>query len=70
MKPSPTNDVIIRTINEVLLLNNATGASALQIYAPVMNRVLDAVNASCSCGGKPLGAGCCPACEVWHRLTR
>lgn len=27
-----------------------------------------AVNASCNCGGKPLGHGCCPACEVWHRL--
>lgn len=32
--------------------------------------VLNAVNASCSCGGKPLGEGCCPACEVWHRLHR
>lgn len=29
-----------------------------------------AVNAACNCGGKPLGEGCCPACEVWHRITR
>lgn len=26
------------------------------------------VNRSCSCGGKALDDGCCPACEVWHRL--
>ncbi len=30
----------------------------------------DAVNASCSCGGKALGDGCCPACEVWHRMNK
>jgi hypothetical protein len=29
----------------------------------------DAVNASCSCGGKgPLDAGVCGACLVWHRM--
>lgn len=31
----------------------------------------NAVNASCSCGGKPdTDAAVCPACMVWHRLTR
>ena len=33
-------------------------------------KLLDAVNASCTCGGKPLGVGCCPACEVWHRMKK
>lgn len=28
-----------------------------------------AVEASCSCGGKGPEDGCCPACEVWHRLN-
>jgi hypothetical protein len=29
----------------------------------------DAVNASCTCGGKgPRDPGVCPACMVWHRL--
>lgn len=32
--------------------------------------ITSAVNAACNCGGKPLGEGCCPACEVWHRLSR
>ena len=27
-----------------------------------------AVYCSCSCGGKGPQDGCCPACEVWHRL--
>lgn len=30
--------------------------------------LLNAVNASCSCGGGALG-GCCRACEVWHRFV-
>jgi hypothetical protein len=28
-----------------------------------------AVNDTCSCGGKGPQDGCCPACEVWHRLN-
>lgn len=31
--------------------------------------LLNAVNASCSCGGGALG-GCCRACEVWHRFVQ
>lgn len=27
-----------------------------------------AVHESCSCGGRGPDDGCCPACEVWHRL--
>lgn len=30
--------------------------------------LINAVNASCSCGGGALG-GCCRACEVWHRFV-
>jgi len=28
----------------------------------------DAVNDSCSCGGKGPDDGCCLACEVWYRI--
>ena len=31
-------------------------------------RLFDAVNASCSCGGNGRDLGCCQACEVWHRF--
>lgn len=31
--------------------------------------VIEAVNATCSCGGKGPEDGCCPACEVWHRMN-
>ena len=31
-------------------------------------QVVNAVNESCSCGGKGPDDGCCQACEVWHRL--
>ena len=31
-------------------------------------RFQDAINATCSCGGKgPDDDGVCPACQVWHR---
>lgn len=32
--------------------------------------LLNAVNASCSCGGKGRDLGCCQACEVWHRFVQ
>ncbi len=33
--------------------------------------LIRAVNACCTCGGNPSGAkGTCPACEVYHALTR
>ncbi len=63
-------DAITSTINEVLLLRNVAGVSAVQLAAPVANRVLNAVNASCSCGGLPAdNKDSCPACMVWHRLN-
>ena len=31
--------------------------------------IVNAVNNSCSCGGKGPDDGCCQACEVWHRLN-
>jgi len=30
--------------------------------------LVEAVNASCSCGGGHPDDGCCLACEVWHRV--
>ena len=33
-----------------------------------INDLYYAVNMSCSCGGGGM-PDCCPACEVWHRLT-
>lgn len=35
-----------------------------------LRHVEDAINATCNCGGKGPSDGCCPACEVWHRLQR
>lgn len=32
--------------------------------------LINAVNASCSCGGKGRDLGCCQACEVWHRFVQ
>ena len=32
--------------------------------------LINAVNASCSCGGKGRDLGCCQACEVWHRFVK
>lgn len=32
-----------------------------------VDRLHEAVNASCTCGGAGPGEGC-PACEVWHRM--
>lgn len=61
-------DPITDKICEVLLLRNVSGVSAAQLAEPVRDLVRKAVNLSCSCGGKPLGDGCCEACEVWHRL--
>lgn len=33
------------------------------------HHLLNAVNASCSCGGNGRDLGCCQACEVWHRFV-
>jgi hypothetical protein len=41
-----------------------------RVSGVLTNIIGAAVNASCNCGGKPLGEGCCPACEVWHRIHR
>lgn len=38
-----------------------------QVRLRLEDRVRNAVNMSCTCGGNPLGA-CCSACEVWHTL--
>lgn len=38
-------------------------------WSKTRNEINDAVNASCTCGGRgPQDEGVCPACQVWHRL--
>lgn len=34
----------------------------------VRTMIREAVNASCSCGGRGPHDNACPACMVWHRL--
>lgn len=34
------------------------------------HHLINAVYASCSCGGKGRNLGCCQACEVWHRFVQ
>lgn len=61
---------IAKAINDILLIHNVAGISAATIAVNVELSIRDAVNSSCNCGGKPLSDGCCPACEVWHRLIK
>lgn len=35
-----------------------------------LERVRAAVNAECTCGGRPAASSACPACMVWHRLQK
>lgn len=48
------------------IINDAQREVILKRAKDAVNR---AVNASCTCGGKPAGSAACPACMVWHRLT-
>jgi len=44
---------------------------AVHIYTfhSLQAAVRDAVNESCTCGGRGPADNPCPACDVWHRLA-
>lgn len=46
---------------------SALGAARAEANA-VRTMIREAVNASCSCGGRGPHDNACPACMVWHRL--
>jgi hypothetical protein len=55
---------LVKAINETLLLKAAIG-----VPSDFERRFIHAVNASCTCGGKPAeDPRACPACMVWHRM--
>jgi hypothetical protein len=66
-QPNPVADDLKRPIVSLLLRQNAEVRTQL---TTVEERLLKAVNASCSCGGNPAEDPlACPACMVWHRFT-
>jgi len=53
---------------EDALRHQAESVGTAKRYGKIIR---EAVNASCSCGGKgPEDPGVCPACMVWHRLHK
>ena len=62
-----THETLLKTLleSEARLTKQLVEARAQIAFRD--ERFQQAINASCSCGGKGRGVGCCQACEVWHQ---
>ena len=64
----PLNKIECCTLDQEGVCPCCRMSEGIPIYPWARWDVQEAVDHSCSCGGKGPEDGCCPACEVWHRL--